>query len=92
MNECQLEGEFKQCCCNCRYHAAVHHHCSRDTELRNEKGGCVCGIQKGWACLGFISQPAPPNEVWRIHDNWPEHSVGCEMYNPISTVSSGRTE
>lgn len=91
-NECQLHGEFKQCCCNCQYLAAVHYHCTIDHGIREATGGCVCGIQKGWACIGFISQPDPRDGPVRIHDNWTEHSVGCEMYMPRPTAEQAQED
>lgn len=73
-DKCQLtEPPFHQCCCVCKYHVADHHHCSTSIELRTEKGSCVCGERKGWVCLGFADHG-------RVHSNWPEHSVGCELW------------
>jgi hypothetical protein len=71
---CQLKVEpFKQCCCKCIYHLPVHHHCTTEPKpTKKVKGRCVCGVQKGWACV------AP--EFGRVYDNWPKHSVGCECY------------
>ena len=89
--ECQLEGEFKQCCCNCVNHRPVHHHCTTTKgeeleSLRTQIGRkCVCGVQKGWSC-------APPEHEGIIYDNWDEHSVGCEMYTTKEDVERRRNK
>lgn len=73
--DCQLNVEpFFQCCCTCVYRLPVHHHCctSPKPDPKTHEGRCVCGVQKGWACV------AP--EFGRVYDNWPEHSCGCEMH------------
>lgn len=76
---CHLsDGPFYQCCCACVYHLPVNHHCATSPDLRRERGACCCGEQKGWACV-------PPAEAWGaavVYDNWPEHSIGCEMFRP----------
>lgn len=69
---CTLKDpELMQCCCNCVHLRAVHYHCCT---LPKPDGvtGCVCGVQKGWACV------MPEHD--RIYDNWPQHSCGCELY------------
>lgn len=65
-----------QCCCNCKYHLAVHYHCTTEPKLPPSYGKCICVVQKGWAC-------GSPSFLPVIYDNWPEHSVGCEEYEPI---------
>lgn len=65
---CTLHGPKKQCCCNCKHHLPVHNHCYIDPGVNR----CVCDDRKGWACV-------PPG-LGRVHDNWPEHDHGCEMY------------
>jgi len=73
-NKCYLNSKFKQCCCNCKHLWPVHEHCFTNPDLRNEKGEFVCSVQKGWACV------AP--EFGHVYDNWPQHSIGCELYSP----------
>lgn len=79
MNKCFLtEPDWFQCCCNCVYLRPVHHHCTTEPKPTKEQmngRGCQCGVQKGWACTS--------PEIGRIYDNWPEHSVGCELYTPL---------
>jgi hypothetical protein len=85
--DCQLNTEpFFQCCCTCIYLWPVHHHCGRMPEPTEEEkkeagveGRCICGVQKktatgelNWACV------AP--EFGRVHDNWGQHSCGCELH------------
>lgn len=67
-----------QCCCNCKYHFAVHYHCTTEPKPPANPlwGKCVCPVQKGWAC-------GSPDHLPRIYDNWPEHSIGCETYTPV---------
>jgi len=69
--ECCI-GEFGSCCCNCLYHLRDNYHCTTAPELRTEKGGCVCGEQKGWIC-------APPEFEGTAHSGWTEHGM-CEMH------------
>lgn len=77
-NWCGLRDDphFKQCCCNCIYRLPVFFNCSTNPKPAPEthKGKCVCNVQKGWACV----HP----EMGAVYDNWPEHSVGCELYTP----------
>lgn len=79
---CQLkEAPFYQCCCNCRHHLKDNFHCTIHTELRKSSGdNCVCSFRKGWICVGMVFEDP---ENGRAHSEWPEHSVGCEMYAPI---------
>ena len=75
--DCQMDVEpFKQCCCNCQHHLPVHFHCCTEPkpDLKGSDSKCVCNVQKGWACV--------PPELDVVYDNWREHSVGCEMYDP----------
>ena len=82
MTKCQLTvAPFYQCCCRCRHHLPVHYHCTTVQQPTEEQkkvaggdGRCVCGVQKGWACV------LP--EHHRVYDNWPEHGCGCELYEP----------
>jgi hypothetical protein len=74
--------DLHQCCCNCVHLRPVHYHCTtepRPTKKEMAKQGvtgrCVCAVQKGWACCS--------PELEAIHDNWGQHSCGCECYTPI---------
>jgi len=70
---CTLQDpDMMQCCCNCAHLRAVHYHCCT-TPKPDGVTGCVCGVQKGWACHN-------PEMDGRIYDNWPQHSCGCELY------------
>lgn len=72
---CWLKTEINQCCCNCEYRLPVMHHCTTSSpSVRKDNGGCCCDKQKGWACV-------PPG-LGAVHDEWPEHSCGCELYTP----------
>lgn len=73
-SECWMESKHHQCCCQCRHHIPDFYHCTIDTKLREEMEKCVCGIQKGWICI-------PPEFDGRAYSEWPEHSIGCEMYD-----------
>lgn len=86
---CGLKDDphFIQCCCNCKHHLEVHYHCGKGnapTEQERIKfgsfGKCGCMIRKGWACV--LNMGEPFHET-RVYDNWPEHSCGCECYDPI---------
>ena len=70
---CQLTVEpFHQCCCKCENRHPVYYHCTTEPKpIEYETHGCVCGIQKGWACV----------ICGRVYDNWREHSCGCECYH-----------
>ena len=83
---CYLESEHKQCCCNCVYQKGVYHHCTTSPELREVYGTCICSIQKGWACIMSLSWDDGSEQ--RIYDNWPRHSIGCEMYTPKKKVQN----
>lgn len=83
---CGLKDDltFVQCCCNCKHLHPVHYHCGTEPKPTEEQkkaagieGRCVCGVQKGWACHN-------PEMDGRIYDNWPQHSCGCECYDPKS--------
>jgi hypothetical protein len=70
-NRCADKREG-QCCCKCRHHLSVNHHCTTSTRGT----GCVCSVRKGWACV-------PPG--WGVaYDNWPKHSIGCEMFERMA--------
>ncbi len=80
---CGLKDDpnFVQCCCNCIHHLPVHYNCctgpepsEKEKQKANIAKSCVCSVRKGWACV-------PPG-FGRIYDNWPEHSIGCELYTP----------
>lgn len=81
--DCMLNVEpLYQCCCTCIYLKAVHFHCCTNPKPTDEQkksagieGKCVCGVQKGWACV------YPEDRV--VYDNWPQHSVGCECHTTI---------
>jgi len=81
---CQLNGPMKQCCCTCIYHMPVHFHCCTEPKPCEPKGECVCGVQKGWACvcLPMSDDNGKTLAGVRVYDNWPEHSVGCELHTP----------
>lgn len=71
------DPKWKQCCCTCRFHRPLNLHCSH-TVTSGERGKekCICDIQIGWTC-------ALPQELNNsVYYNWPEHDVGCEMWNP----------
>lgn len=67
-----------QCCCRCKWHHEDFYHCTTAMDLRKEiekfVGGsrCICSMHKGWICM------APG--MGRFYSDWPEHSIGCEMY------------
>ena len=76
----------KQCCCNCIFHLPVHYHCctspkpsEAERKASNNSCKCVCGTQKGWACV-YITDNELKEAV--VYDNWHEHSIGCELYTP----------
>lgn len=77
--ECQLNSNLKQCCCVCKWHIEDHYHCTTAMPLRYEierlVGGdhCICDMLKGWICY-------PPEMLGRAFSDWPEHSIGCEMF------------
>lgn len=69
---CQLDlGPFYQCCCKCENLYPVHYHCMTEPKPPEPHEKCVCGVQKGWACV----------MKGRVYDNWREHSCGCECYH-----------
>ncbi len=74
---CYLNDEpLHQCCCNCVFLHPVHYHCCTEPVPPLEthpNTTCCCGVRKGWACM-------PPGFDGVVYDNWPEHSVGCEMH------------
>lgn len=71
-SDCCLEGELKQCCCQCVYHRPLHNHCW--TDKSRKPGTCVCSQQIGWVCACDESGGD------RIYANWKEHDVGCELF------------
>jgi len=83
--KCGLDDpKWRQCCCNCRHHIRVDYHCC--SEPKPDKSlypdtTCCCNVQKGWACIIEIDCYRNEREDPRIFDNWPEHSIGCEMYH-----------
>ena len=70
---CEIFLNHGQCCCLCEHHLPVNYHCSTEPKPDPDPGNCVCNIQKGWACH------CPIENV--VFDNWPEHSVVCELYS-----------
>lgn len=81
---CGLSGEFKSCCCNCRYHLRDYHHCAtkEGSALRMAFGndnGCVCSVARGWVCAGFVLSGEDPTAG--VHSGWGEHGL-CEMHHP----------
>jgi hypothetical protein len=75
---CTLESDG-QCCCQCKFQWIDYHHCTIHSELRAKENKCVCSIPKGFVCVGFMHQGDGSTGV---HSEWPEHSIGCEMYIP----------
>lgn len=77
--ECYMNREFHQCCCQCTFHWEDHLHCAHDRHLTfdistlSEKTDCICHIQRGWICAQPVFYP-------NASSNWPEHSIGCEMF------------
>lgn len=73
MSDCQLtDAPFFQCCCNCTFRLTDYKHCS----IHGRKDGkCICSEVKGYVCTGFANEGI-------AHSEWPEHSCGCEMYDP----------
>ena len=69
-DECQKEKHHGDCCCNCVHHIEDFHHCTTSWKLRENKGGCVCSVHKGWICN--------PDED-TAYSGWSEHGM-CEMH------------
>lgn len=67
------DPKVRQCCCQCRYRLTDYHHCSTSSVLRKQHGACVCDKIRGYSCQ-------PPEFDGRAYSQWPEHSVGCEMF------------
>lgn len=83
--ECQLNSSIRQCCCNCIHLMPVHYHCCTEPKPNTvPESKCVCGIQKGWACV------APESGI--VYDNWPKHSAGCECHTPKSLIFIMKTK
>ena len=74
---CYLESRMHQCCCNCKFQWVDYHHCTIHEALREKEGKCICSKPKGFICVGFMFQGDGSTGV---HSEWPEHSIGCEMY------------
>ncbi|MBE3085042.1 MAG: hypothetical protein IMZ64_02355 [Bacteroidetes bacterium] len=72
-NGCYLSS-WGQCCCKCAYHFPDFYHCG--VSKPKDSSGCVCSILKGWICA------CPIDDNVRVHSEWPEHSLGCELYVP----------
>lgn len=71
---CRQFSHFRQCCCLCRWHWTDYYHCKHSYPEGHESG-CVCSIPKGYICV------AP--EIYNGRggtSGWPEHSVGCELF------------
>ena len=81
--KCGLKDKkWRQCCCICRYHTRVNYHCCTDPKpdkSLHPDSKCCCSVSKGWACIVEVAMDTDnPNAA--IHDNWLEHSCGCEMF------------
>lgn len=90
---CQLNGEFKSCCCTCRFHIRDYHHCTtpEGSKLRKETGNkCVCSVTRGWICAGFLLSGDDSPECG-VHSGWGEHGM-CEMHSPRTTPSQGTSQ
>jgi hypothetical protein len=83
---CQLTvGPFYQCCCSCIYHVSTAFHCctnpkpdgidENNIKTKDNQRMCVCETQKGYACIVRLTHGGN-----LIHDAWPLHSVGCELF------------
>ena len=80
--ECQIEkNKWGQCCCICKYHLPVYHHCTTNPILRDQLERCICSMFKSWACV-------PPEGFNCVHDEWDEHSIGCEMFEKAEQKNS----
>jgi hypothetical protein len=80
------DPKWRQCCCNCGFHLPDYYHCSvpMDPGLKNfirtaKNVDCICGVLKGRICKDPLSEL---DGRVRYHSDWPEHSVGCELYKP----------
>ncbi len=73
MNTCKilLEGQFKQCCCNCKHLAEVRPHTGK------KRTGYACIVP----ALTILDKPNDNRRPW-VESPWPLHSEGCEMYSP----------
>lgn len=69
---CVKDSWHGRCCCTCCYHLEDTHHCTTAWSMRKIKGGCVCGVHKGWICV----MP----ETGKAHSGWTEHGL-CEMHH-----------
>lgn len=81
MNEKCCLPQFNSCCCTCQYRLTDHYHCTTASEMRKEKGGCVCGTFKGYVCA------APEMPV--VYSGWSEHGM-CEMWTQRDVTSPRR--
>lgn len=67
--ECTLsDPRWRQCCCNCEHHIPDYSHPHIDDQPIDH--------QKGWICV----VPVVAFREKRASSDWPEHSVGCELY------------
>jgi len=78
------DPEWRQCCCSCVHHLPTHIHCTT-VVTRGKDDKCVCDIQTGWACCVDIIM-ASKSETPRIYTSWPEHGVGCELFEKRDNV------
>lgn len=69
----EMELGKGRCCCNCAHHIRDYHHCTTAWELREQHGGCVCSVPKGWICR-------PPEFDGHAYSGWSEHGL-CEMHD-----------
>lgn len=79
MGDCQKNNPpFNQCCCECKFLAALNLHEMTVENYDKSKHGCVCDIQVGWVCMVFALM-VENGEMPRVQ-LWKQHSCGCEMH------------
>jgi hypothetical protein len=80
------DQKWHQCCCSCVHHLPTHIDCTNVVSKGDHKG-CICDIQIGWACCVEIVM-IEKDQTPRIYPNWPEHSIGCEMFEKRDNESA----
>jgi hypothetical protein len=70
---CCLNDEIHQCCCVCIHHRPLI--IRSDEAIKTSKGREYNWFQIGWVCV------EPIELCDRVLFNWPEHSIGCEMFD-----------